>query len=155
MSVDISDLLSPELIAVGVPAISRKALFVQLGLMLAAPLELDAAEVSGALAAREKQGSTGYGGGIAVPHARITGLSRIVAAVVRLQQPVDFAAVDDMPVDVVVAMLSPPDAGADHLKALARVAARLRDRDLVAKLRGAGSRDAVWALLTEDMRDAA
>ena len=156
MTTDISDLVSPELIAVDLPAATRKALFAALGALAAAALPVAGGAVASALAAREKAGSTGYGAGIAVPHARIAGLERIAALVVRLAQPLDFDAVDDVPVDVMIVLLSPPDAGADHLKALARVARRLRDAGFVAKLRGAGSRDAVWALLTTDeTRDAA
>lgn len=154
---DLSDLVSPDLVVVGMPATTKKALFQQLGALAAAGAPgLDARVVTDALAAREKLGSTGFGAGIALPHARIPGLSRIVAMVARLAQPIDVAAVDDQPVDVVVALLSPPEAGATHLKALARVARRFRDPRFVAKLRGAGSRDAIYALLTADeTRDAA
>ncbi|ONF96476.1 PTS sugar transporter subunit IIA [Sphingomonas jeddahensis] len=147
---DLSDLLHPDLIAVGVAASSKKGLFQQLGAFTAPVLELDANAVTTALADREKLGSTGFGSGVAIPHARVNGLSRIVVVVVRLAQAIEFQAIDDMPVDMVVAMLSPPDAGADHLKALARVSSRFRDRSFVAKLRGAGSRDAIYALLTAD-----
>ena len=87
---------------------------------------------------------------MAIPHARIAGVPRIAVLVARLAKPIDFAAVDDAPVDIVVAMLSPLDAGAEHLKALARVSRRFRDRAFVDKLRGAGSRDAFYALLTAD-----
>ena len=84
------------------------------------------------------------------------GLPRIALAVARLAQPLDVGALDDAPVDVVMAMFSPPQAGGEHLKALARVARRLRDRALIAKLRGAGSPDAMYALLTDHgERDAA
>ncbi len=150
MAIDLSDILHPDLIAVGVAASSKKTLFPQLGVLAGSILGVDPAAVGTALADREKLGSTGFGNGVAIPHARIAGLPRIVAMVVRLVQPIAFQAVDDMPVDLVVAMLSPPDAGADHLKALARVSARFRDRGFVAKVRGAGSRDAIYALLTTD-----
>jgi PTS system nitrogen regulatory IIA component len=156
MSGDLSDLISPDLVVVGVPAATRKALFTQFGALAAPVLGLDARVVADALAAREKLGSTGFGHGVAIPHARIAGLDRIVAMVACLAQPIDFAAVDGEAVDVVVAMLSPPDAGAQHLKALARVSRRFRDHKLIAKLRGSGSRDAVYALLsTDESRDAA
>ena len=110
-----------------------------------------------ALTEREKLGSTGFGGGVAIPHAQDRrARSRVVGVFARLAQPIDFHAVDDLPVDLVFMLLSPPDAGAEHLKALARVSRRLRDRGFVAKLRGAGSRDALYALLTADeARDAA
>ena len=149
MSTDLSDLLFPDLVVVGVTASSKKQLFQQVGALVAPVLQLDAALVATALAEREKLGSTGFGGGVAIPHARIVGLDRIVAIIARLTQPFDYQSVDDVPVDVVVAMLSPPAAGADHLKALARVSRRFRDAAFVAKLRGAGSRDACYALLTQ------
>lgn len=153
---DLSDLLLPELVAVDVSAVTRKAAFTQIGVLAAPALEIEARIVADALAAREKLGSTAFGGGVAIPHARLAGLDRIVAGAIRLAQPVDFSAVDDVPVDLMLVLFSPPNAGADHLKALARVARLLRDRGLIAKLRGAGSRDAIWALLTSDeTRDAA
>ncbi len=156
MASDLSDLLVPELVVVGIAAPSKKALFVQLGALVAPTLGVDARVVADALSIREKESSTGFGGGVAIPHARIAGLRRVAVAVARLAQPLDFNAVDDAPVDVVVAMFSPPHAGGEHLKALARVARRLRDRALLAKLRGAASPDAIYALLTDhEVRDAA
>jgi PTS system nitrogen regulatory IIA component len=156
MTPDISDLVSPDLVAADVPAATKKALFLQLGALAAAGLGLDARVVAEGLTQREKLGSTGFGQGVAMPHARVDGLDRMAVLVVRLASPLDFGAVDDQRVDVVVGMLSPPDAGAAHLKALARVARRFRDPRFVAKLRGAGSRDAMYALLTADeTRDAA
>lgn len=156
MASDLSDLLVPELIVLGMPATSKKALFTQMGALAAPVLGVDARVLADGLAAREKEGSTGFGGGVAIPHARIPGLPRIALAVARLAQPLDVGALDDAPVDVVVAMFSPPQAGGEHLKALARVARRLRDRALIAKLRGAGSPDAMYALLTDHgERDAA
>lgn len=156
MSADLSDLLLPDAIVVGVSAASKKAVFTQLAAAAATATGLMPKPIAAALTAREKLGSTGFGGGVAIPHARVEGLDRIVVLVVRLAQPIDFTAVDDAPVDIVVALLSPPTAGAEHLKALARVSRRFRDRAFVAKLRGAGSRDAMLALLTADeTRDAA
>ena len=150
MASDLSDLLHPDLVVVGVMANNKKILFQQLGALAGPPLGLDPSMVTNALAEREKLGSTGFGGGVAIPHARLPGLSRIVVIVARLAQPIEFNAIDDMPVDIVVGMLSPASAGADHLKALARVSGRFRDHGFVAKLRGAGSRDAIYALLTAD-----
>ena len=154
--IDLSDLLVPDGVAIGLTAASKKTLFTQIGGLAGPLLGLNPRTVAEALLVREKAGSTGFGGGVAVPHARIEGLERIALFVVRLAQRMDFGAPDDVGVDIVVAMLSPPQAGAAHLKALARVARRLRDRRLVDKLRGAGSPDAVYALLTtDDTRDAA
>jgi PTS system nitrogen regulatory IIA component len=131
-------------------------LFTLLGEVAARVYALDAAQVTERLSEREKLGSTGFGGGIAIPHGKIAGVTGVLGVFVRLDKPIDFAAVDDLPVDLVFALLSPPDGGADHLKALARVSRRLRDRTFTAKLRGAGSSDALYALLTGiDARDAA
>lgn len=153
---DFSDLLLPETVIEGVIAKSRKALFARIADALAARHGLSAEAVAHALGEREKLGSTGFGGGIAIPHGRMAGIDHVVGLFVRLAQPLDFESVDGLPVDLVFAMLSPIDAGADHLKALARVSRQLRDRGFVAKLRGAGSADALYALWTDDhARDAA
>jgi PTS system nitrogen regulatory IIA component len=154
--IDLSDLVRPEAVAEGFTAASKKALFLQLGALGAAAYGLDAKLAAEALAAREKLGSTGFGGGIAIPHARIEGIDAIHGVFVAMARPIDFNAVDDMPVDLVFALFSPPDAGAAHLKALARVSRLLRDTAFVAKLRGAGSKDALFFLLTQDeAKDAA
>lgn len=153
---DLGDLLKPEAVRSGTPAGSKKKLFALLGEAAAAAYGLDAAEVAERLAAREKLGSTGFGGSIAIPHGKIAGLAGVRGLFVRLDKPLDFASVDDLPVDLVFALLSPPDAGGEHLKALARVSRRLRDRAFTAKLRGAGSADAIYALLAgTESRDAA
>lgn len=153
---DLGDLLSPDAVRSGTPAGSKKKLFALLGEAAATAYGLEAAEVADRLSAREKLGSTGFGGGIAIPHGKIAGLPAVCGLFVRLDKPLDFASVDDLPVDLVFALLSPPDAGAEHLKALARVSRRLRDRAFTAKLRGAGSADALYALLAgTESRDAA
>lgn len=154
--IDLSDLLAPEAVVAALGAANRKTLFQQLGSIAARAYQLDARVVGEKLAEREKLGSTGFGGGVAIPHARIEGLRHVIGAFARLEKPVDFAAVDELPVDLVFMLLSPVSAGADHLKALARVSRRLRDRAFAAKLRGAGSPDALYALLTGvEARDAA
>lgn len=151
-----SDLLSPETVVEGITAKTRKALFADLGERLAKAHGLDAAAVAQALSDREKIGSTGFGDGVAIPHGRLAGTRRVVGIFARLAHPLDFEAVDGLPVDLVFAMMSPVDGGADHLKALARVSRQLRDRQFVAKLRGAGSPDALYALWSDDhARDAA
>jgi len=156
MMTDFSDLLIPDTILATCAAPTKKALFQALGATVADRHGLDPRVVAERLAEREKLGSTGFGSGIAIPHAKIAGIDGIVGAVARLDSPIDFDAVDDMPVDLVFMLLSPPDAGADHLKMLARVSRALRDPGFVAKLRGAGSRDALYALLTaSETRDAA
>lgn len=153
---DLHDLLSPDAVLERVAVGTRKALFQQLASAAASAYALDPADVATAVAAREKLGSTGFGGGVATPHGKLAGLTRVCGVFARLAHPLDFDAVDDLPVDIVFMLLSPTDAGADHLKALARISRALRDKVLVEKLRGAGSRDALIALLgVGEVRDAA
>jgi nitrogen PTS system EIIA component len=153
---ELSDLLTPEAVLAGMAAANKKSLFQQLGGAAARAYDLDAKLVSERLAQREKLGSTGFGSGIAIPHAKLEGLRHVAGVFVRLAQPVDFAAIDDLPVDLVFMLLSPVGAGAEHLKALACVSRKLRDRNFAAKLRGAGSDDALFALLAGvETRDAA
>ncbi|WP_174293393.1 PTS sugar transporter subunit IIA [Sphingomonas bacterium] len=153
---DLSDLLRPEAVLTGVAAATKKAVLASVAAAAAGIVDGDARDIGERLAAREKLGSTGFGYGVALPHARLPGLAVVTGVFVRLAQPIDFGAVDDLPVDLVFALLSPVEAGADHLKALARVSRQLRDRAFLAKLRGAASCDALYALLCEDQaRDAA
>ena len=153
---DLTELLDPSAVVAGMAVPNRKALFHRLGLLAEPATGLDARHVADRLAEREKLGTTGFGGGFAMPHARIEGLSRVTGFFVLLARPVDFSAIDDLPIDLVFALLSPADAGARHLKALAHVSRAFRDRDVRARLRGAQSRDALYALLSEiDARDAA
>jgi len=153
---DFSDLLRPDTVLTGLSVTSKKALFQQVGTIAAPLIGQDAKLIGDRLAAREKLGSTGFGGGVAIPHARLDELAAPVGLFVRLAQPIAFQAVDDLPVDLVFALLSPTNAGSEHLKALARVSRQLRDRAFLAKLRGAGSQDALYALFTTgDTRHAA
>ncbi|RJF93732.1 PTS sugar transporter subunit IIA [Sphingomonas cavernae] len=153
---DFSDILTPDAIVAGLPVTAKKALFQQLATIAERETGIESRLVIERLGERERLGSTGFGGGVAIPHGKIEGLERVVGVFARLVEPIDFQAIDDMPVDIVFMLLSPPDAGAEHLKALARVSRALRDRPFLAKLRGAGSQDALYALLaTAEARDAA
>lgn len=145
---DFSDLLTPAAVAAAVPVGPRRPLLAMAAGVLAGAHGLDKTMIVERLGAREKLGSTGFGQGIAIPHAKLEGLDQPVGAFLRLDKPVNFAAVDDLPVDLVFALLSPTTGGAIHLKTLARVSRALRDAAFVAKLRGAGSADALFALLT-------
>jgi PTS system nitrogen regulatory IIA component len=144
---DLADILSADSIEASLAVSNKKGLFQQLGLAAARRTGLGTKEIVAALTEREKIGSTGFGGGVAIPHAKIDGLASVFGYFARLSAPVDFQSVDGLPVDLVFLILSPPDAGAEHLKALAGVSRVLRDRNTVAKLRGARSRDAIFALL--------
>ena len=153
---DLNEILSLAAVDDDLVAANKKALFQQLGAAAARLTQLPAKDIVACLNAREKIGSTGFGGGTAIPHGKMEGLPHVVGYFARLSQPVDFQAIDGMPVDLVFLLLSPPDAGADHLKALATVSRVFRDRQIVAKLRGARSKDAIFALLAGvDARDAA
>ncbi|MFL6857858.1 MAG: PTS sugar transporter subunit IIA [Allosphingosinicella sp.] len=144
---DLAEILSADSIEAALAVTNKKGLFQQLGLAAARRTGLGTKEIVAALTEREKVGSTGFGGGVAIPHAKIEGLPRVFGYFARLTTPIDFHSVDGLPVDLVFLILSPPDAGAEHLKALAGVSRALRDRNNVAKLRGARSRDAIFALL--------
>ncbi|MFT4074888.1 MAG: PTS IIA-like nitrogen regulatory protein PtsN [Asticcacaulis sp.] len=112
-------------------------------------LAVDATEVHQALLDREKLGSTGVGLGVAVPHAEIRGLERMHGIFVRLDNPVDYDSIDDMPVDLIFALLAPENAGTEHLRALAKVSRVLRQKDLREQLRKTENTDALYALLTD------
>jgi PTS system nitrogen regulatory IIA component len=144
---ELGDILTIDCVDEAMVAPNKKGLIHQLAAASARRLNLPAKGIVTLLTEREKIGSTGFGGGVAIPHGKVEGLTRVFGYFARLTAPIDFQAVDGLPVDLVFLILSPPDAGADHLKALASVSRALRDRNLVAKLRGARSRDAIFALL--------
>src|SRR3954466_11479294 len=153
---DLSAILSVEAIDDDLVAANKKALIHQLAAAAGRICDIPAKDIVASLNAREKIGSTGFGPGPSIPHGKIEGLSGVFGYFARLSQPVDFQAIDGLPVDLVFLLLSPSDAGADPLKALATVSRLFRDRQSVAKLRGARSKDALFALLAGvDARDAA
>lgn len=141
------------------PALSagnKRSLLQQLANLAGSRLGIPAAEILETLSEREKLGSTGFGQGVAIPHGKVEGLSRIYCMFVRLSEPIRYKAIDGVPVDLVFLLLSPPDAGADHLKALAAISRVVRHRPTLDKMRGARSRDALAAVLMgADERDAA
>ncbi|ACG76595.1 PTS system, nitrogen regulatory IIA component ptsN [Phenylobacterium zucineum HLK1] len=146
----IGDLLDRTAISLRVSASSKRQVLAVVAEIAARKLGLEAGAVLDALLEREAAGSTGVGYGVAAPHARLEGLDRMRGVFVRLEQPVDFDAVDDQPVDLVFALFAPKDAGADHLRALARVSRLLRQAEAREQLRQARTADAVYALLVQD-----
>jgi len=153
---DLSEIISIQAIDADLVVANKKGLLQQLAAAASKQLGVPAKQIVAALNAREKIGSTGFGAGTAIPHGKIEGLGKVFGYFARLTPPIDFQAVDGLPVDLVFLLLSPTDAGADHLKALASVSRVFRDRQTVAKLRGARSRDALFALLAGvEARDAA
>ncbi len=152
----LSQFLDFEAIRVDLPAGNKRQLLNQLAQIAAARLSLDTSLIADAIADRERLGSTGFGGGVAIPHGKLDKLDRVYALVARLSAPIDYKAIDAAPVDLVFLLLSPPDAGAEHLKALAAVSRLVRHAGIVEKLRGARSRDAMAAVLMgAEERDAA
>ena len=104
-------------------------------------------EIASVLMERERLGSTGVGHGVAIPHGRFSELEKICGIFVKLGKPVNYDAIDDQPVDLIFLLLVPEHAGADHLKALAKISRVLRDQSICAKLRGTDSGDAIYAIL--------
>jgi PTS system nitrogen regulatory IIA component len=147
--------LLPE--AVGtIRADSKPAILEQLAGRFAGVYDLDAAEVLERIEERERLGSTGFGRGVAIPHARHADIARPVAVFLRLESPVGFDAADDMPVDLVFGLLSPEQAGAAHLHALAAISRMMRDERMHEALSQATSDEALYGLLSNVIdRDAA
>jgi len=147
----IGDLLDRGAIALRVSASSKRQVLAVIAEIAARSFGLDVGHVLDALTEREQAGSTGVGHGVAAPHARLEGLSRLRGVFVRLEQPVDFDSVDDQPVDLIFALFAPKGAaGVEHLRALARVSRVLRQADMREQLRQARTADAVLALLVQD-----
>ncbi len=141
----------PDAVLASVKASGKKALLAELAARCAAMLKLDERRLFDRLLERERLGSTGIGGGIAIPHGRMASLGEPRGLFARLAHPIDFDSIDERPVDIVFLLVAPEGAGADHLKALARVSRLLRDRTLVEKLRATESADALYALLVESL----
>ena len=152
---DLHEIVSPASIHVDLNATSKKHLMQEIAQRAADAHGLNARRAFEALLERERLGATGMGRGVAIPHARLEGLTDIVGAFARCSKPVDFDAVDDEPVDLVFALFAPEDAGANHLRALARVSRCLRDTATCAKLRSATDATAVYAVLTETLESRA
>ena len=152
----LSQFLDFEAIRIDLAVNNKRQLINQLAQIAGARLSVDPALIAESIFERERLGSTGFGDGVAIPHGKLAGLDRVYAIAARLSTPVDYKAIDGGKVDLVFMLLSPPDTGAEHLKALASVSRVVRHAATVEKLRGARSRDALAAvLLGVDERDAA
>jgi PTS system nitrogen regulatory IIA component len=151
---EIKELLSPEAVVPHLKAVSKKQLFQELAARAAVLTGLPERRIFETLIERERLGSTGMGQGIAIPHGHFAGIERMTGMFVRLDAPIDFDAMDDQPVDLVFLLLAPEGAGADHLKALARVSRLLRNQPVCEKLRAAAKPAALYALLTDPIASA-
>jgi len=146
----LADLISPEAVIPSIKAKTKKQLLQELSARAARLTGLEERYVFDTLLQRERLGSTGLGEGIAIPHGKFAGLKRIVGIFARLAEPVDFEAVDGEAVDIVFLLLAPEGAGADHLKALARISRLLREGHAVDKLRTSKDASALYAVLTAE-----
>lgn len=146
---DLSDLVDVPAIMPALKANSKKQLLQLLAEKAAAQTGLPERLIFDTILQRERLGSTGVGNGIAIPHGKLNGVDRIFGVFARLETPVDFDSLDDQPVDLVFLLLAPEGAGADHLKALSRIARQLRDPETVAKIRATRDASAIYALLSQ------
>jgi PTS system nitrogen regulatory IIA component len=155
MPMDIVDLVTPDAVIAALKATSKKQALQELAKKAAELTGAHERAILDVLIERERLGTTGVGGGIAIPHGKLPDLQRLQGVFARLERPIDFDAIDEQPVDLIFLLLAPGGAGADHLKALARVSRLLRDRKTCDKLRGSETREAIYALLTEQRASAA
>jgi PTS system nitrogen regulatory IIA component len=152
---ELSQIIGVDAVRAPLKATSKKRLLQDLADMAESVYRLDPAAVYKALMDREALGPTGVGRGVAIPHARFPGVPQVVGLFGRLEKPVDFEAIDRQPVDLVFVLLAPESAGADHLKALARVSRTLRSDAVCAKLRSTFDPSALYAILTDSRHEPA
>lgn len=147
---ELREALSPDAVAPALKPTSKKHLLQEIAQRAADVYGFDARTTAERLMERERLGSTGMGGGVAIPHARIEGIETIRAVFARMEKGVDFDAADDAPVDLAFALFAPADSGANHLRALARVSRLLRDAAVLSRLRATDDPSALYAVLTQD-----
>lgn len=152
---ELANILSPSAVKVISTVSSKKRLFQDLGDIAHDCYGINAEDAFAALSERENLGPTGVGRGVALPHARLTGVTEVTGCFVRVEQPFDFDAVDRQPVDLIFALFAPEDSGVDHLKALALVSRSMRDASICAKLRANTDTAALHALLTDNLSNKA
>jgi PTS system nitrogen regulatory IIA component len=143
----LTDLVAPNAVIPALKVNGKKQAIQELAAKAAALTGQNEREVLEILLQREKLGSTGVGNGVAIPHGKLPKLNKLFGLFARLDRPIDFEALDNQPVDLIFLLLAPEGAGADHLKALARVARLLRDPDIVQKLRESRDAEAIYAVL--------
>ncbi|MEL6978079.1 MAG: PTS sugar transporter subunit IIA [Pseudomonadota bacterium] len=150
----LTDLTPAEAVIANLRVSSKKSLLQELAQRMAPLVNGDPRDIFAALLERERLGSTGMGRGVAIPHCRLPQVTSILGGLARLETPIDFEAVDREPVDLVYVLVAPEGAGSDHLKALARISRVLRDQAICQALRGARDEAALYAILSDQERDA-
>ena len=146
---DLADLIAPEAVIPALKAKTKKQALQEVAQKAANLTGLDQRDIFETLLQRERLGSPGLGRGIAIPHGRLPSLRNIVSVFARLEEPIDFEALDEERVDLIFLLLAPEHAGADHLKALARISRLLREPSSIARLRASKDRAALYSVLTE------
>ena len=146
---EIADLITPAGVVPNLRATSKKQALQELARRAADITGLAERAVFDVLIEREKLGTTGVGNGIAIPHGKLASLTRLYGLFARLDKPIDFDSIDEQPVDLIFLLLAPESAGADHLKALARISRLLRDKTVCEKLRATDTAEGLYALLTD------
>ena len=152
---EIRDILQPEAVIAGLKVTSKKQALQELARHAATVTGVNERKIFETLLERERLVTTGVGNGIAIPHGKLSELTRLYGVFARIDKPIDFDSIDEQPVDLVFLLLAPEAAGADHLKALARVSRLLRDAATCEKLRGAKTADGLYLLLTQTEAQAA
>ncbi|HWA50883.1 MAG TPA: PTS IIA-like nitrogen regulatory protein PtsN [Dongiaceae bacterium] len=146
---DLGDLISPEAIFASMEGTSKKQVLQDLAQKAGKLTGIDGRQIYDTLLQRERLGSTGVGRGIAIPHGRLASLRKITVIFARLQEPIDFDSPDGEPVDLIFLLIAPEHAGADHLKALARISRLLRAPEIIDRLRASNDRNALYEVLTQ------
>ena len=149
---EINGLISPDTVIANLHATSKKQILQELSRRAANLTGEPERTIFGVLMERERLGTSGGGSGVAIPHGKLQSIDKLYGMFARLEQPVDFQSIDERPVDLIFLLLAPESAGADHLKALARISRVLRDSKTCTKLRGTDTADALYAILTDEMK---
>ena len=147
----LSKILDQKSVTLVTNVTSKKRLFQEIANHISLKCGLKVDEVFNALQEREQLGPTGMGNGIAIPHARLKVVNKIMGMFIKLSKPIDFDAVDRQRVDLIFVIIAPSDGGVDHLKALAKVSRLLRNQNICAKLRSAEDISTLYTILTQDM----
>jgi PTS system nitrogen regulatory IIA component len=144
----LTDLLTPDAVIASLRVNGKKQALQELSDRAAVVSGLPAREIFDSILQRERLGPTGVGDGIAIPHGKLAKCRRIFGVFARLERPIDFEALDGLPVDLIFLLIAPESAGADHLKALAAIARKLRNANFAAQLRATRDASAIYSMMT-------
>ncbi len=150
-----NSLLTPERVLVSIKPHCKREALAMIADLAGEQLDLESSDILDTLLARERLGSTGIGNGVAIPHGKLAGLSGMIGFFARLDEPIDFDALDDEPVDLVFVLLAPDESNAMHLKALSKIARLMRDEKTRAALRGAQDAEALLAIILDESQSQA